>query len=231
MNPYWQLAFVTMSILVIAAVLLLVGILRYLARIQDQIDLVAPQVTAFERGDKLTPFQLPMLDGGSFALADLLQRKRAAVLLLVTPSCHSCAMIIDQLKELANRESPWNAAADAVVIAGGNLSDETHAELASLRNAGVLVLVDSAGEAFSTFGIRSVPTGFTVDVSGSVTSQSWNPHASNWLYRQLGVDPPKRAVSLGYGSLMLPATELALQRSASGASVTNHQEEGNERTG
>jgi peroxiredoxin len=207
MAGVWLVLFVVQWAILLVLALVLLGVLRYLARIQERIDLAAPHISAFELGEPLADFRLPTSDGRDFSLSDLRSRERPSLLLLLTPSCGSCKVLMAQLKELADRRPAWDASnTDVVLISGG--ADLDHEAVQALTNNGGLVLLDLEGAVFSRFGIRGLPTGLSVDARGLVSDQSANPHAGNWLYRKLGVAPPAQAISSGWGAMILPRAEM-----------------------
>lgn len=212
MNGVWLVLFVAQWAVVFVLGLLMVGVLRYLSRIQEKIDLAAPQISSFNLGEPIAEFQLPTSDGHDFSLSALRSRNRPSLLLFLTPTCGSCKVLLQQLNELAERPKPWDASnTDVVVIAGGTDPLEPEA-VHNLSNKGALFLLDLEGSVFSRFGIRSLPSGLFVDGHGVIKDQSMNPHAGNWLYRKLGVPPPPQVISPGWGGMILPKAEVVASR-------------------
>jgi hypothetical protein len=205
-NGIWLVLFVSQWTLLLLLSAVLIGVLRYLSRIQDRIDLAAPQISRFETHQAVGDFELPTSEGTVSSLSSELDSIGPAVVLFLTPACGSCKAVQTQLVELASRRPAWGGAATkVVVVAGGGPLDADVSQ--SLSRSGSTVFIDKDGRAFGDFGIRSIPTGLSIDSSGVVSDQSMNPHAFNWLYRTLGVPPPAQPIQTGWGSLITPRAD------------------------
>jgi thiol-disulfide isomerase/thioredoxin len=206
MQGIWLVLFIVQSAVVLAVAMIVVGILRYLGRIQERIDLAAPQISAFALGEALPEFQLSTSDGSEFSLSRLREHGRPSILLFLTPSCGGCKAVLQQLQELSRRSPAWDGSKTeiAVIVGGGSLEPEI---VNALSERGATVLFDAEGVVFSRFGIRSIPTGLVIE-QGLVKGQSMNPQVGNWLYQRMEVAAPPQPPSPGWGSLIVPRADL-----------------------
>jgi len=197
MHGIWLVAFVLQWILLLLLAVLFAGVLRFLASFQEKIQLAAPPVSRFELGERVGAFELPDLVSRTISSQDVLQRYPQSLLLLLTPTCTSCRMVLSQVAELASRDGGLGRLNSQFVciIAGKHIDVESvvqqHPVLLSDR---ITILVDEQARVLGQYLIPSVPTGLVVDQTGRVLDQSMNPHA-NWVYKVLDVPPPAQSNS------------------------------------
>src|SRR5215470_881063 len=208
---FWQAAVAIEGVFLLIIGLLLAGVLRYLGSIQDRIDLAAPSVARLQPGDHVEPFEAPTIGGGSFDITLAASDGRGLVLLFIAPGCSSCKYLLTQLDDLGQRRALQGAARAVVVVASGAQDPEVGAQLSVVAESGATIVLDEQGTVANAYGVRVMPIGLAIDPEGVVTGLSWNPHAANWLYEQLGVDPPQDPVSEGSVGLVYPAVERRLR--------------------
>lgn len=192
MQGIWVLAFTLQWVLVLLLVLVTAGVLRYLASIQERLDLAAPHISKYELGERIDDFSLRSMGGGMVARDDVARLGLPALFLLVQAGCGSCVTLMMQVAELGRRPGGWRTLewSPVFVCAGEPSAIEQMAmetEVADLE--GVTLLVDEDWEVPRQWGVRNAPTGIAADSRGVVRAQSFNPH-QNWLYKVLDVLPP-----------------------------------------
>ena len=197
MTAPWITAFIFQWILLAILALLVVGLLRQAAS-----QPVASDPQAFGRlslGDQLPTLRAKTLSGYSWSSKDLVGEHDGGILLFVTSECPACRILISQLRELSTRApqqlraSPWGVA----LVLLGKPSLDTDVQLLADVSASATVLVDPEPSDLEAFGLRSVPAGVVVDRESSVLEDVVNPHARDWLYRALRLDPPSSPVYEG----------------------------------
>ncbi|SRR6266542_1911303 len=209
MQGAWLIAFIVQWVMMLILALLVAGILRHLAIMQERWNLAAPPITAYELGQPIADFELPDATGTKVKSNDLLHQSDGAVILFVSTNCSSCATLLAQVSELVARPDVSLTKIIVVIVLGAVSSlERLSIEYPNLVNTHVVALADENATAVGQFGIRFVPIGLLVDREGHVSNQTLNPHAANWLYTVVGAIPPLEPVSRGAMGLVLPAAYL-----------------------
>lgn len=199
MTGLWLLAFVLQWVLIALLIVVMAGILRYLAILQERIGQTVPHVTRFEINEAATSFTLPDLVGHRY---DFRPRSdgRQTLLLILSTRCGTCEVVLRQAAEIAHR--PGGLAAigwSMVIVAFGDqrsvkelLGRSLSSEDLALPNS-IPVLVDETGVVLREYLVGSAPAGVALDPLGRVVDQSANP-GPNWIYRILNVPAPDKSL-------------------------------------
>lgn len=205
MQGLWLIAFIVQWILVLGLVVLVIGILRYLASIQERWNLAIPTVSSYELHQHIGEFELPDRTGTMLKSRNLLHQS-GAVLLFITAGCQSCTTLLAQVSELVTRRNLVLARPLILIAIGDRKKVEQllsmHVNLASDR---VMILIDEKSAVLHQFGISSLPTGLAVDHEGRLMNQTFNPHAAHWLYKIIEVTPPEQPVTQNMQAIISPA--------------------------
>jgi peroxiredoxin len=194
MAGLWIVAFVLQWVLLLLLTVLMVGVLRYLGFIQQNIHLVIRYASRFEQGDRISHFELPDLEGLSVVSKTLLDASQRTLLLFLNTSCSGCKAVIRYLADLIKREGGLKGLGWSVVAiyTGPDVSRESvekHIAL-SLPNE-VTILVDEKGSLLQQYDLRGFPVGIAVDSRGQVIDQS-SSSIVNWLDRTLHISQYSR---------------------------------------
>ncbi|HLW01832.1 MAG TPA: hypothetical protein VKT82_24475 [Ktedonobacterales bacterium] len=202
----WFILFVVQWVIVLVLVLLVAGILRHLAAVEERWNLAVPPITSYELGQRITDFELQSAAGTLVRMTDLLRQPNGAILLFATTSCSACEAVFAQVEELVVPSPPPLNKALVIIAAGkGDIFEPLVAKHPGLGNGQTVLLADGEGKAFHQFGITAVPVGLALDRQGRVTHQTQNPHVANWLYTRLGITPPPPPAPPRFTSIMTPA--------------------------
>ncbi len=206
MSGLWLVTFLVQWVIVLVLLVLVAGILRYLASVEERWNLIAPPVSSYELGQRIENFALPDMTGQLIHSEDLLRRSNGAVFLFVSTSCSACEALLAQVSEIATRPNGLLKKSLVVVVLGvtGNL-EQLLVSYPSLSNEKIVVLTDPDGIALRQFGITAVPLGLALDRESRLVHQTHNPHVTKWLYVRLDVTPPTEPISSGRTSLIVPA--------------------------
>ncbi len=206
MHGIWLIAFVVQWILLALLAVLFAGVLRYLASLQEKLQLAAPLISRFELGEQVGAVDVTDLHGNQATSTQAIGQGRNVLLLLLSPKCGSCKTIVAQITEMARRPggvlaSGWSI---TLLFAGDRPTiDEVVQKNPPLLSDGITLLIDEQGVSLAQYGIPSVPTGLALDRRGRLLTQSMNPHA-NWMYKTLTIDAPAQSVSEGVQALITP---------------------------
>lgn len=210
MQGIWLIAFVVQWVMLLVLTLLVAGILRHLAVMQERWDLAAPPITTYEINQPIAEFELLDAAGTKVQSRDLLHQSSGTVILFVSTTCASCSTMLDQVSELIARQDLSLTKTIVVIVVGvaGSLARflDQHPGLVNSRD--VKMLADVDGIALRQFGVVSVPTGLAVDRKGRLVTQTLNPHVTNWLYTVLDTTPPMQPVHKGVTAIIKPAAYL-----------------------
>jgi hypothetical protein len=207
----WLVAFGLQWLLILILCVLVAGILRYLGSIQEKIDLVAPAISRFALGERVSEFTLPDIWGNKFASTSWIGQRERVMLLFLNSTCDSCKTVVKQLAEVLER--PEHAQGEEwafLLICPGELvaiqdmvkSIRSSQKVAILHDEGTDNLVTQA------YGVRAHPTGMALDKRGRVVDQTFNPHAG-WLYQVMGIPEPTTPVTTGPHALIVARSETA----------------------
>ncbi len=206
----WLVAFVLQWAVLLLLVILLAGVLRYLATFQEKIRLAAPTISIFEVGQRVSDFVLPDLRGASVASTNLIGRGQKTMLLLLSATCGSCLTLIDQVAELAQRTGGVKATGwqlVLIVVAEPGTADELVEHHQQLLSDGITILQETEGGVLQRYGVTGVPTGLALDAHGHLLDQTLNPHIT-WLYKTLRVSAPSEPITTGWQSKRGPIIEV-----------------------
>jgi peroxiredoxin len=206
MQGPWLVAFIVQWVIVLVLTLLVAGILRHLARVEERWNLAAPPISAYELGQRIAEFELPDAAGTKVQSRDLLRWSDGTVMLLVTPSCSACATLLAQVSELVTRRDLALTKTLVMIALGpaGSL-ERLLGAYPNLRSDQVVALADEDGSVAHQLGVVAIPVGLVVDREGRLIHQTNNPHVANWLYTWLGASPPAEPASRSLVSLIVPA--------------------------
>jgi cytochrome oxidase Cu insertion factor (SCO1/SenC/PrrC family) len=210
MQGVWLIAFIVQWVMLLILTLLVAGILRHLAAVQERWDLAAPPISTYEINQSIAEFELRDATGTKVQSRDLLHQSNGAVILFISTTCSSCSTILAQVSELIARRDVSLTKTIVVITLGaaGSLASLLD-EYPSLVNSQVVTtLADEEGITLRQFGIVSVPIGLAVDREGRLVTQTLNPHVANWLYTVLGTTPPTEPVMQGVTTIIKPAAYL-----------------------
>lgn len=203
MQGPWIIAFIVQWVVVLVLILLVVGILRHLAVLEEQWRLATPPISSYEVGQLIGEFELPDVTGTMVRSPELLAGSEGAVLLFASSTCSACVSLLAQVSELISNRSVALGKSLVVIGEGGvGAADRLLEAHPGLRGSQVVLLSDDESAVLHQFGITSVPTALDVDGKGRLIDQSLNPHAEKWLFRKLGVTPPADLPSGGWVSLV-----------------------------
>ncbi|MDQ2913494.1 MAG: hypothetical protein M3T56_09585 [Chloroflexota bacterium] len=199
MTGLWLLAFVLQWILIALIILVMAGILRYLAILQERIGQAIPHVTRFAKDESATSFTLPDLDGHPYEFRPQ-SIGRQTLLLILTTHCGTCEVVLRQAVEIAQRPKGlatigWSM----VIVAFGDQRSVKELLERSLSGvdlalpSSVPILVDEQGVVLRGYLVGSAPAGVALDALGRVIDQSANP-GPNWIYQVLNVPAPDKAL-------------------------------------
>jgi cytochrome oxidase Cu insertion factor (SCO1/SenC/PrrC family) len=191
-------------------VVLLAGVLRYLAAFQEKVRLAAPTISIFEVGQFVGDFTLPDIEGNSVASTSLIGRGQNTLLLLLSATCGSCQTLIEQVVELTRRTggvraTGWHLV--LVIVAEPGMVDDVVQQYPQLLSEGITVLQETKGEVLKQYGVTGVPTGLAIDGRGQLLDQTLNPHV-NWLYKTLRVPAPKESLTPEWQGTRSPVIEV-----------------------
>lgn len=194
MEGIWLMAFLVQWVLMVFLGLLVIGILRQLNVMQQRWNMAAPPITALEIGDELPPVTLPDLHGSAVAVNARL-RHRGGALLFLSADCSSCRMLLERLSRLEQRERNHGQDRDGqkevvLVVMGDQAKARRLLDEFPHLAEQACVVFDADGVMSRRLAIVAVPTGIAVDEDGRVVSQTFNPHAGQWLSQALRVDIP-----------------------------------------
>lgn len=208
MEGVWLIAFLIQWLLLLFLVLIIVGVLRQLRIMQERWHLAAPPITAYELGERIADFELPNAAGTQVQSNRILQLTSGGVILFVSSTCSSCAAVMAQVAELVTRSNiVLSKVFILIVVEPLEATDslrKIYETYLGLNDRQVVLLADDQGDVTRQFGVRSVPTGIVVDKDGHVISQTFNPHAANWLYKVTNTPAPAEPASQGATSLRIP---------------------------
>lgn len=210
MQGVWLIAFVIQWVMLLILTLLVAGILRHLASVQERWNLAAPPITTYEINQRIAEFELLDATGIKVQSRDLLHQTNGAVILFVSTTCPSCSIMLDQVSELIARREVSFTKTIVVIVLGvaGSLARLLDEHPSLINSKSVTILADEDGVALHQFKVVSVPTGLVVDQEGRLVTQTLNPHVTNWLYTMLGTTPPKEPVMRGVTAIIKPAVYL-----------------------
>lgn len=183
MTGMWLVAFVLQWVLLLLFAVLLVGVLRYLSFIQQNIHLVMQYASRFEQGDRIKHFELLNLEGLPIVSRALLRMNQRTLLLFLNTSCHGCEAVIHFLSDLVKEEGSlrkfgWSVVAIYTGPYVSRESVEKHIDPCLLDE--MTILVDEKGKISQQYDLRSFPVGIAVDHLGQVVDQSSRTMAK-WL--------------------------------------------------
>lgn len=89
MHGIWLLTFVAQWILLLTLTLFVVGILRYMAGIQERLELAAPHISRFDVGERVSDFVLPDITGRVVDSREFIGNGNSTILLFLNPECSS----------------------------------------------------------------------------------------------------------------------------------------------
>lgn len=197
MSPTLTALFALQWVLVIVLFVLVGGIFRYLAAIQERIEFAAPHITRYDIGEQASPFSLRRVGSNEVINSEtIIGRSTGAIVLFLNATCSSCQTLLLQVEDLVRRHGELESLGWSVVLAfNGEEAAATKAmqDLPLLGRNGVEALIDDKSLLQREWGARVIPTGVALDKSGKVIDQSMNPHV-NWLYSVLGVLPPEKPI-------------------------------------
>lgn len=208
MEGIWLIAFLVQWVLMVFLGLLVIGILRQLNVMQQRWNMAAPPITALEIGDELPPVTLPDLHGSAVVVNARL-RHRGGALLFLSADCSSCRMLLERLSRLEQRErnrgQDRDGQKEVVLVVMGDQAKARRLldEFPHLAEQACVVF-DADGAVSRRLAIVAVPTGIAVDEDGRVVSQTFNPHAGQWLFKALRVDVPEQEAHTLVG-MVVPA--------------------------
>lgn len=189
MQEPWVIAFLVQWLVVLVLVVLVVGLLRHLGTLEEQLRLDIPPISSYDVGQSIGEFALPDVTGASIQSSDLLAGSGGAVLLFVTSTCSACENLLAQFSELtSSRQVRLGKTLIVIGEGGAGTVDRLLESHPGLCEPQVTLLADDEATVLRQFGITSVPTALAIDGKGRVIDQSLNPHAEKWLYNKLGVD-------------------------------------------
>src|SRR2546430_5115552 len=101
MQGFWLVAFLVQWVLILFLTILMIGVLRSLASLQEFISQSSPDRSRFELGEQVSNFSLIDLQGNSIASQSLLGHGQKVLLVFLNSTCGSCSIMTKQLAELA----------------------------------------------------------------------------------------------------------------------------------
>lgn len=199
MQGLWLVAFGLQWLLILILCVLVAGILRYLGSIQEKIDLVAPAISRFALGERVSEFTLQDIWGNTFASTSWIGQREQVMLLFLNPTCDGCKTVVKQLAEVLQRpERVEGEEWSFLLICPGELVAIKEMVESLLSSQKVAILHDEDADKLVSrdYGVRTHPTGMALDKRGRVVDQSFNPHAG-WLYQVMGIPEPTTPVTTG----------------------------------
>lgn len=188
MQGIWLVAFVLQWIVLLALLLLVAGLFRYLGSMQGRSELALSRATQLEQGERIDHFVLNDLQGHPVDSKTLLKGK--SLLFFVSAGCQGCQTMLKQVAELANREAGLKGLGWTFAFICYGTQEQVEAFFKThLPTEDITVLLDEKGTISTQFAIRSVPVGVALDERARVIDQSMNPHV-DWLYQVLNVPAP-----------------------------------------
>lgn len=175
MAGMWIVAFVLQWALLLLLAVLMVGVLRYLNFVRQNVHLVTRYASRFEQGDRISHFELPDLAGLPVVSKTLLDTSQRTLLLFLSPTCSGCDAVVRYLSDLVKREGGlrrlgWSVVA---IYTGPYVSRESvEKHVASSLLNEVAILVDEKGSLAEQYDLRVFPVGIAVDNFGHVIDQS-----------------------------------------------------------
>ncbi|MCS6846512.1 MAG: hypothetical protein RMN52_02205 [Anaerolineae bacterium] len=206
MEGIWLIAFLAQWALLLLLGLLVIGTLRQLGIMQQRWRMAAPPITSLEIGDVLPDLYLPDQDSEIVPVSGHL-KQRGGVILFLSGACAACRMVLEQLEALEDSDV---ANRGVVLIMVGDVAEarrllRSHPGLAPA----ILVVFDVEGTAMRRLNVIAVPTGLVVDERCRLVSQTFNPHAGQWIYKALRIAPPIQREAHAEVGLIVPAVYVA----------------------
>lgn len=197
MSEMWIVAFILQWIILLIFAVLIVGVLRYLNFVQSNIQAVTDYASRFERGDRISHFELPGLEGLPVISKALFKTNQRTLLLFLSPSCRGCEAVMDELTSLVKHERGLSKFEWSVIVAytGPYVSLEVvkkHIDPSLLNE--VTIVVDEKGLIARRYDLRAFPVGIAVDHLGRVLDQSSRSMA-RWLKQTLQASQPSQGES------------------------------------
>lgn len=188
MTGIWVIAFILQWLLLLLLAILMVGVLRYLNFVQNNIHLVIKYASRFEEGDRIDHFELSDLNGFPTASKTLLSTNQKTILIFLNTSCSACKAVVKQIADLARhgdglKSFGWSF---VLIYTGSRTSIAEH--ITPLPLDEVTVLIDEEGKLYRQYDLRAFPVGIAVDDHGKVINQKLGS-LSGWFRSILSVEP------------------------------------------
>lgn len=202
MQGIWLALFILQWALLLLLVVLNLGILRYLAALQEQAKNRRAGRSKFQLGEQVSNFTLPTIQKDMFSSKSMFDQNKRVLLFFLSTKCGSCKTMIEQIGELARRPDGLQATGwNFILIFNGELS-ATQKMAEDLPLADLTVLIDQNASIARDYNIPSTPFAMAIDRSGNLYSQSSQP-ASRWLYTVIDIPAPVDS-AINYDQSLVP---------------------------